>query len=276
MTNEVLKKNNISLNKSIENKLSIQFNLDGFSFSIYNTITKKQVYFSEYIFEYSQTSPEQLLTKIEDIFEKDTRLQNDFVSVTAIHQNNLATLVPDIFFDENKLASYLDVNIKTLPSDFITFDALSGLSAKNIYIPYVNVNNYLFHNFGAFEFKHHRTVFIEKLLLVHDFKEKTMYVNVSKTSLDIVVLEQKQLVFSNTFSHHSKEDFIYYILFVAEQLQLNVQKTSLYFTGKIGKTSPLFEITYRYINKVFFLESNDAIYHKFNIPLHANFILLGT
>ena len=71
-----------------QNRLSIQFNLDGFSFSIYNTTSKKDVYFCEYNFESSQTTPENLLFKIEEIFKTDTRLQNDFAAVTVIHQNN--------------------------------------------------------------------------------------------------------------------------------------------------------------------------------------------
>jgi hypothetical protein len=273
----VIKKNNtISLNTIRENKLSIQFNLDGFSFSIYNTASKKDVYFAEHDFETAKITPEDLLLKIEEIFKTDSQLQNDFISITVIHQNSLATLVPNVFFNKDKLASYLNFNIKTLSTDFIIFDELEQINSKNIYIPYVNINNYLFQNFGAFEYKHHHTVLIQKLLRINKSIPKTMYVNVSKTTLDIVVLEKDKLLLCNTFSFVTKEDFIYYLLFVAEQLNLDVEEFPLYFTGKITLEAPIYKISYKYIKNTYFLESTNPIFSTFNIPSHANFILLSS
>lgn len=234
------------------------------------------MYFREYIFENSQTSPENLLLKIETIFNTDAYLQNDFISVTVIHQNNLSTVVPNRFFEKKKMAFYLNFNVKTLATDFITFDNLEALNAKNVYVPYVNINNYLFQNFGEFEYKHHSTVLIEKLLKNTTTKEKAMFVNVSKTSLDIVVLENEKLLLSNAFSYNSKEDFIYYVLFVAEQLNLDVQEFPLYLLGEITLKSKTYEITYKYIKNVSFLKGTNAIYDEFNIPSHSNYILLGS
>ena len=278
MTRKVTKQNNniTTLKTIIENKLSIQFNLDGFSFSVYNIISKNEVYFREYEFENSQVTPENLLLKIKDIFNTDTQLQNDFSSVIVIHQNNLSVLVPNRYFNKKELASYLNFNIKKLTIDYIAFDHLEGLESKNVYIPYVNINNYLFQNFGEFEYKHHSTVLIEKLLNSTNNIEKTMFVNVSKNSLDIVVLENNQLILFNTFSYDTKEDFIYYILFVAEQLNLNVNKFSLYFTGKVNLENAVYKITYKYIKNVYFLESNNTLFSELNIASHSNFILLGS
>ena len=278
MTRKVTKQNNniTTLKTIIENKLSIQFNLDGFSFSVYNIISKKEVYFREYDFENSQVTPENLLLKIKNIFNTDSQLQNDFLSVLVIHQNNLSVLVPSRYFNKKELASYLNFNIKKLTIDYIAFDHLEGLESKNVYIPYVNINNYLFQNFGEFEYKHHSTVLIEKLLNSTNNIEKTMFVNVSKNSLDIVVLENNQLILFNTFSYNTKEDFIYYILFVAEQLNLNVNEFSLHFTGKVNLEDAIYKITYKYIKNVYFLESNNTLFSELNIASHSNFILLGS
>ena len=278
MIRKVIKQNNniTALKTIIENKLSIQFSLDGFSFSVYNIISKKEVYFREYEFENSQVTPENLLLKIKDIFNTDTQLQNDFSSVIVIHQNNLSVLVPNRYFNKKELASYLNFNIRKLTIDYIAFDSLEVLESKNIYIPYVNINNYLFQNFGEFEYKHHSTVLIEKLLNSKNNIEKTMFVNVSKNSLDIVVLENNQLILFNTFSYNTKEDFIYYILFVAEQLNLNVNEFSLHFTGKVNLEDAIYKITYKYIKNVYFLESNNTLFSELNIASHSNFILLGS
>ena len=276
MIKQVQKKNStISLKETKDIALSIQFNLDGFSFCISNFNTNKSLFFKAYKFDETLNSPEELLKKITKIFKSDANLQLTYSSVEVIHQNNLSTLVPNLFFDEKLLASYLNHNIKTLKNDFLTFDDIDALNIKNVYVPYVNINNYLFQNFGEFEYKHHNTLLLEKLLNVNNSDEKTMYINVTKNTFDIIVLERKKLIFNNTFFYTTKEDFIYYILFTAEQLTLNTEKFKLYFVGEINLNDELYKITFTYIKNVFFLKSTNSIFKKLKIANHSNYILLG-
>ena len=109
----------------------------------------------------------------------------------------------------------------------------------------------------------------------NEIEEKVMFVNVFKNTFDIVVLENKNLILSNSFSYQTKEDFIYYILFVAEQLQLNNEEFKLYFTGEITFESEIYKIVYTYIKNVFFLESSQAIFKELDAEKHSNSILLG-
>ena len=102
-----------------------------------------------------------------------------------------------------------------------------------------------------------------------------MYVNVSKSSFDVVVLENKKLVFSNSFSYTTKEDFIYYILFTAEQIQLDTAVFNLYFMGEIYIDSEIYKIAYTYIKNIFFLKSKNSIFKDLEITNHSNYILLG-
>lgn len=255
--------------------LSIQFSLDGFSFCVSDSNSKEILYFSEYLFDETLHSLDDLLENIKQIFNEDAILHYEFKSVFVVHQNSLNTLVPNDYFDENSLDSYLNFNIKTLQTDFITFDSIDEIEAKNVYIPFVNINNYLFQNFGEFEFKHHSSILIEKLIQKNHFEEKVMFVNVAKNTIDILVLEQQKLLLNNCFSYKTKEDFIYYILFVIEQLQLNTEDCSLYFTGEINLESELYQIAFKYIKNVYFFESNAPIFKHLEAKKHSNFILLG-
>ncbi|MDN3618042.1 MULTISPECIES: DUF3822 family protein [Polaribacter] len=273
----VIKKNSRNtVTHSKDTKLSIQFNLDGFSFCIINNTTKETNYFSEYVFKEKQLTPENLLKKIEEIFKTDIHLQKDFSSVLVIHQNNLFSLVPNQYFSEDVLSEYLNFNIKTLATDFIAYDDIESINAKNVYVPYVNINNYLFQNFGEFEYQHHLTILIEKLISANNSDDKKVFVNVSKENYDIVVLENKQLQFSNSFNFQTKEDFIYYILFTFEQLKLDVEKIGLFFTGDIEPESEIYKITYQYIRNVSFLESNNKIFNELDASKHSNYILLNS
>ena len=278
MTNKNVTKINSSiiLENTKDIKLSIQFHLDGFSFCITDNSTGDIVYFFKKLFEEKQMTPEILMQKVNAQFKEDTYLQKDFSSILVIHENNLSTLVPNKYFSEDKLVEYLNFNIKTLATDYIAFDEIQEMNAKNVYVPYVHINNYLFQNFGTFEYKHHTTVLIEKLLSLGHFEEKKVYVNVASKNFDVIVIQNKQLKFSNSFHFETKEDFIYYILFTFEQLKLDVEKIELYFCGDIELESEIYNSTYQYIRNIFFLESNNPIFDQISASKHSNYILLGS
>ncbi len=269
-----------TINKIIKDthrkEISIQFSLDGFSFCICNSDTKELQHFTTHTFENSVATPELLLSKIEELFNENTVLKQEFETVTIIHQNNLATLVPAALFNENELQLYLDYNIKTLANDFIAFDSLTQLDIKNVYVPYININNYFFQQFGEFDYKHYATVLIDKLILhSKNNTEKHFYVNVAASNFDIVVIENSKLLFYNSFSFSTKEDFIYYILFTAEQLKLNPESFLLYFIGDIEKDSEIYHITYQYIRNIAFIKLNIPFFdEEEDISNHSHYTIL--
>ncbi|MFV0248304.1 MAG: DUF3822 family protein [Tenacibaculum sp.] len=259
-------------------KLSIQFSLDGFSFCVKNADTKQILSYTDYSFKKTITSPELLLEKVMYIFANDTDLQQDFSNVFAVHQNNLATVVPLAYFNRNKLKAYLQFTVKTLATDFLTYDSLKSINAYNVYIPYVNINNFIFQNFGEFKYKHHSSILIEKLKTHTNSFDKMpiIYAYVSTSQLDIIVFKQQILYLYNSFLYQTKEDFIYYILFVAEQLQLNPEELSLVFLGKIEKNFDLYNITYKYIRDVKFIKSYTSFFEeKDTLSNHSSYILLS-
>lgn len=265
--------NNI-LKDTFRKALSIQFSLGGFSFCISNLETKELQHFTGYTFDVNCVSPEALLSEIEILYDENSLLKQKFERITIIHQNNLSTLVPAPLFDENELKIYLDYNIKTLANDYAAFDNLNQVDIKNVYIPYVNINNFFFQKFGEFEYKHHATVLIDKLILhSKNNVEKHFFVHITNNNFDIVVVENSKLLFYNSFSFSTKEDFIYYILFTAEQLQLNPEELLLFFIGDIEEESELYHIAYQYIRNVDFIKIDNSFFDtEKDISNHTNYI----
>ena len=276
MTKQIVKKKTI--NKNIEvtskRKLSIQFSLDGFSFCTTNT-HNEVIEFSSYYFSKTKNSPELILEKLQDIFKKEKSLQYDFETVTVIHQNNLNTLVPNEYFKKDALKSYLKYSIKTIATDLITFDELDFMNSRNVYVPYVNINNFLFQNFGEFEYKHYSSVLLEKLFSIAT-NDICCYIHVSKSTFDIVIIKNSNLQFFNIFEYKTKEDFMYYVLFTLEQLDLSTEETLVSILGDMEEDSDLFRLMYTYIRNIDFLSSKNAVFNnQKEISKHSNFILLG-
>ena len=276
MTKQIVKKKTINNNIEVtsKRKLSIQFSLDGFSFCTTNT-NNEVLEFSSYTFSKTKNSPELVLEKLQDIFKKEKSLQYDFETVTVIHQNNLNTLVPNEYFKEDALKSYLKYSIKTIATDLITFDELDFMNSKNVYVPYVNINNFLFQNFGEFEYKHYSSVLLEKLFSIAS-NDICCYIHVSKSTFDIVIIKNSNLQFFNIFEYRTKEDFMYYVLFTLEQLELSTEETLVSVLGDIEEDSDLFRLMYTYIRNIDFLSSKNAVFNnQKEISKHSNFILLG-
>ncbi|WP_406683676.1 DUF3822 family protein [Seonamhaeicola sp. MEBiC1930] len=268
---------NKSFNKLTNQELSIQISLNGLSFciiqkSIQTITTLKQVEFEK------KLNPFELLNKLEELFNTEKALQGGFDKVIVIHDNELSTIVPKALFKEEAIADYLKFNSKILKSDYITYDEVELSDSVCIYVPYININNYLYDRFGSFTFKHISTVLINSILqLEKNSEEPKVYINVKKNSFEFVAVKNAQLLFYNTFEYITKEDFIYYILFTAEQLNLNPEVFNLVFTGNINKQDEFYKIAYRYIRHITFGHRNNT--NNFSEPVkysYSNFALTNS
>ena len=126
---------------------------------------------------------------------------------------------------------------------------------NHVFIPFVNINNYLLDQFSTFNYKHVNTILVSKLLeLSKNNDEKQVYVHFSKNKFEIVVVQNQKLLLYNSFDFSTKEDFIYYLLFTTEQLNLNPEHFKVQLLGLISDDSELFEIAYKYIRNVSLLD----------------------
>lgn len=266
---------NNSSNKLTNLELSIQLSLSGLSFCILNKDSNTIIEVKEFRFEKS-LNPLEVLDELKALFTNETILNNSFTNVTIIHDNDLSTLVPKALFNKNHLADYLKFNSKILKSDFIAYDSILENSSVNVYVPYININNYIYDKFGSFIFKHVSSVLIQSILRIE--KGSTLpkvYVHVSFNQFEIIIIKEGKLVLYNTFAYNSKEDFIYYILFTAEQLNLDPESLNLVFIGDITENDELYNIAYKYIRNISFGIRNDN-FKYINNPKskYSNFTLL--
>ena len=253
---EAIRKNK-DINTSNFQKLSIQIALNGLSFCTLDTLENRLTSLQH--FQFSKcTHPVQLEEEVQTIFKTHAAIfDQEFQSVNVSHVNTLSTFVPKPLFSDKHLADYLKYNNKILPNDYITFDVITNNDMVNVYIPYVNINNFFFEKFGAFQYKHFATILLEHLFqLSRTDEEATVYVHVQEQQFEIVVIQQKKLLFYNSFEYFSSEDFIYYLLYTIEQLQLNPNSLPLYFLGNIDKSDVLYNVAYTYIRHVDLLEKN--------------------
>ncbi len=258
-------------------KLSIQLTLNGLSFYSLDTLNNIPSAFTTIPIDVNQgLSFEE---QVENIFTTQFNAE-DFDSVNLIHMNQLFTAVPSSLFDKQHMNEYLKFSIKTLSIDKFAYDIIENHSIHNVYIPFESVNNIAKKHFKNVTYKHATSVLAKTLLDVSkNSYELQFYVHVQPTHFEIIITHKGKLELLNSFQYRTKEDFLYYILFVAEQLKLNPETFKLNFLGDITPEDELFKITYKYIRHVELIEPNminnndwntNAIdYLKYFILLHS-------
>ena len=255
------KETNKSTSKDIllENyhKLSIQVSLNGLSFCVLDSIGKTLPLCKELAFG-RELTPFEVQKELKNFLRDNAVEDYSFSDVVVVHRNNLFSLVPQALFDKKELANYLKFNAKILANDLIEYDEISSYDVVNVYVPFSNINNYIYDLFGEFNFYHHGSIIIQAVLAAHKIStEEICYVYVSEGEMDIIIIGEKKLLYFNHFHFTTTEDFLYYLLFTFEQLKLDSRSVKLRLFGKVEEGDALYTVSHEYVQSVsIYLPSN--------------------
>lgn len=259
--------------------MSIQVNLNGLSFCILNR-SENCISYLEKLSYNKKLTPISILEEIKKTLSSKAVFSEEFNSVNLIYQNELATIVPQSLFSELHKADYLKFNSKKLQTDVIEHDEIAVNNSVVVYVPYMNINNYIFDTFGEFTFKHASTVLIDALLQrFAKTQSKEVFINVNLAHIEMIFIKNGALQFYNYFEYQTVEDFIYYVLFSLEQLRLSPEEIVVNFTGEITKDDEIYNMAYKYIRHVKFFSPSYSFKFADATALkqaHEDFIILNS
>ena len=238
-------------------KLTIQVSLNGMSFCTSDTLNHKVLALESIDFD-TATPNFKIEDTITELLTNNPVFKERHDEIAVLYDNHLSTFVPEPLFDESYLGSYLQYNTKVYENDFFDFDTLTIAPIHNVFVPYININNIFIDQFGTFAYKHVSTILVSRLLeRSKNIDEKKMFVHMASGHFEIVVVQNQHLLLYNTFEYKTPEDLIYYLLFTAEQLNLNPEVFKLEFLGNISEDDAYFKMAYKYIRNVSLLDVKD-------------------
>ena len=235
----ILKENK---DKQINLELSIGNHFMSF---ITKDITSNSVFHTRKNFE-KILKTESLTSTIKLFFEENDLNSKIVANVKLFLENDLFTLVPDELFDEKEKRTYLKYITKVKKNDFISNDNIEELKIKNVYIPYVNVNNFLVDKFKNINYYHFNTVLIKKLFQIKD--DKSFFAYVDNKKVKIIIFSNNNLVFFNSYEIQSGSDIIYFILLSLKDKGLDFNETLINFIID-SKNDDLFDLINKFFNK---------------------------
>ena len=258
--------------------LSIQVNIESFSYTLLDLNEQKYVALEHYDFSpggtYSKTAE-----AIDQVISSNNLLKRKNTSVSASISHHINTLIPSILFDKNHTKKLLTFNQPLLENEKEYSDWLPTIESFNLYtIPDELIRCFEKH-FENLSWRHDSSILIESL--IKQFKlqeEQKIYLSIQNNYFEMTVLKGKKLIFYNSFPYKTAEDFIYYLLFACEQLNLNPEQIPVIIFGEILKDSNVYQIVYKYIRHIEFSTRNKSYNYSsiFNdIKQHFHYKLLN-
>ncbi len=278
----LVKKYDPVLNKadSFNYKLFLQLSSNGLSFTIFDEKLNKFLSIEDISFE-NINHEAGIDSYITNLVGESEWLTLSYQSVHIIYECNKSTLVPAPLFAENEKMTFSEFNFELSKDAHLHQQKLTNLDAFMLYEVPESILESVNSLFPSHRLMPHTAVLIENLLIMNKNlpSQKKFFVNLRHSSMDVLIIDKRKLIYSNSFEYKSKEDFIYFVVFVLEQIQINPEEIELVLSGKIDKNSELFEILYKYVRNIRFqgLPEGYSYSYIFNeIPVHYYFNLLST
>jgi len=231
-------------------KLSIKISLSSFDLMLSNLEDNSILDYKRCNFN-KKAITENLESKLDSFLNESKIDFSNVINVKLIISNNLSCLVPKELFDERLSLDYLKFNSKLIENDFASNDYIEELEIYNVYLPFVNVNNYLVQRFGSFEYYHSSTILLRKILKTTTNDSKFLFfTNIETDSFQVIIFKNKNLLYYNDFEYQTKEDILYFLLFVIEQNKEIKSDTKLNILGDISENDKNYNFISQFIKNI--------------------------
>jgi hypothetical protein len=264
--------------KTDKYKLYIEISINGLKYSIFNPENTTFIGFEAYRFD-RILNDYSLIEPLKELLNSNSLLKKNFISSHVSYANQRATLIPNAIFQQDKLTLFHQYNFSKQEEDIFLYDNLINLSAKNIY----SVPDYIFNIFKDFKnvtFSHFSSALIEASI-IHSKKSKALSLidlHILPDSFQLIVIKNQQLELYNSFAYQTSEDFLYYLLFVLDQLKIDNEKATVHLLGEVEKNSTIYSMLYKYINTIRFGKRPENLKFSYileEIPQHFHYALFN-
>jgi len=238
--------------------LSFQVNFELFRICVIDSETNRCLFLEDYqLYDIYTTSD--LLEQLDVLFEDHVLIKAGFwKSITLGIKNTQFSLIPESLFEKEYLKEYLTLSttLDKEPDEEYHFFKHNQTEAINVFATNKRLTAWFNAMYPLKQIRvvHHTAPMIEGIMLqkVITPSEKCIYIQVEQYFLTITVKQGKKLIFCNSFTFNTSEDFVYFILFVFDQLELNPEKCPVVVFGEITHDSESFSKLYKYIRHLSF------------------------
>jgi hypothetical protein len=229
------------------------------SFCFYDDVQRAIVGLCDLMVEAEEKDSPHVILKA--AIETEPILTSRFRNYKVAVQSRKNTLVPNELFEPKSLHEYFDWVTELEEKEILFYDPVKNLEANNIYSVHKKLYKKLNDIFPNPEIFSLNSVLLHNLLRENKgTRNKKMFAYKEHTLLHLFYIENGKLIFSNSFTIETEEDFVYYILAVCEQLHINTGLLQLVLMGNIEPKDSFHELLTNYLEHIGFADFPKGIY----------------
>jgi hypothetical protein len=169
--------------------------------------------------------------------------------INVYYDHSLFSLVPNSLYDDNLNKKYLENIFEIKTNDFIESDLISELEIRNVYVPFINVNNILIDSFNQINYFHYNTILLRKLSITSIKEKNKIFCIVNNKYFKVIIFQNSSLKMINHYKYETKEDVLYFILQSLKSHKIKPEKSKLNYILN-DKLSGLQNFTKEFIKEV--------------------------
>jgi hypothetical protein len=221
------------------------------------------VFYGEYALQ-SVSTDNELREQVEIILSKDPFLNKSYSEVKVCWTTDFE-IVPTAFYDEDDSDTNAGVNDILNGEAKFLFEKINGIGSL-IDAKYPSATHY-----------HSGASMIEAIRENGLAESQDLFVNILSQSIEILYFDANgRLKIYNRYEYRTYQDYIYFVLLVADEMQIDRDETRAVLMGEVSQDSQLYEVTYRYFRNTVFIKQPAA--KRFSsafdrYPVHFNYPL---
>lgn len=237
MTNFSIVDDSFDYNITLSYFLSIRITPDGFSFCTLDPVKNKFIQIQNITFDPSGDP----LQQAESCFKTIEKLNLPYKKTLILLPTQHSTLVPaGLYNDTNKdtwmqfvHSSPQSSGTTKINEESIIANSIKLADAVNLFRINDKWASLMKRQFQEPQFFHQHTPIIENHLSTNltDGDRQLMFINIEYGYFDILIFGKNNLKLCNTFNISNSNDFIYFTLFVFEQMKLSSSTVSVIISG---------------------------------------------
>ena len=194
----------------------------------------------------------QLHKRLQSLVRQNTVLQSNFAKTIVAITSPQTVLMPSAWFEPWDTRLYLSSNLGIDSTDQVAkHETYSAFANELIYALPQPLLFAISTCFPQVKLQHAHSAILEATRQVALRKQHLcVYTYTRLGSLTICVADGEQLLLLNKYSYQTTKDFLYFVLLVYQQLNLNTKHTPLILAGELMPDSEIFKALHIYIRHI--------------------------
>lgn len=239
--------------------LNIKIGNDYFIANCLKSKSQKHLAICEKSFSNGLNDEFQITSFIKTLQSCEVKISKRYNKVVIGIANLKFALVPSALHDEASNEQYLSLN-SINSNNAVRSHQLPDQDLVLVYSLPIELNQWIQKIFPAAKVIPSLGVSINSIAQdFHTVNGETIIVNLHKDYFEILQLKNGKITFCNCFQFVTKEDILYYILFVFKQLNLDPTKTAITVLGDTDKGADLHQLLAAYFYEIIFGSRNKNI-----------------